>query len=244
MQWFGWDSHYHPLTLMSEFLIGALTAAAARRHSPPAMKGEEKPLLFPPAPSMSKLLTVEGATQWLVDNRLGLVADFCIASTILLTVLVPRPVTYTETCPASSDVGWMGGVTGGYWWDPFAVCMQPLICLLTCGFLYSTMLAKDASQRGVLSWYLAACSGWAPYCLAVYLWQIPFSHYFSAGDKMVDVMVPMMFFALFVFSAMYTELIEKRTVQLVRYGCGKLGELASPSSSPAEVTVTEPLTRA
>jgi len=153
---------------------------------------------------------------------------------ILLTVLVPRPVTYADTCPASSNVGWLGDATGGYWWDPFAVAMQPLICLLTAVYLYATMRTKTDSERGVLSWYLAAFSGWSPYCLAVYLWQLPFSHFFTAGAGVIDVMVPMMFFALFVWSALYTELVEKPAVQLLRWAFGSCGALFASEAFPAE----------
>ena len=98
--------------------------------------------------------------------------------------------------------------------------MQPFICLLTAVFLYATMRTKTEKERGVLAYYLAAFSGTAPYCLGVYLWQLPFAHYFTGGRGVLDVMVPLMFFALFVWAAIYTELVEKPAVTLLRWACG------------------------
>ena len=162
--------------------------------------------------SPSRFCTGPGTSKNFLCRKKSLV----LTSTGGRVLRLPRASTAAHSVHGRDEQCTPLGPPGGYAFDPYNTIAQPVICLLVCGFLFATMAMEAEAKRGACAAFLANSAGLAPYCLAVYLWQMPFSYYFYLGQRLMNVALPIMFFSLFLFSYFYTELVEAPAVRILR----------------------------
>jgi len=228
--WLATSWNHGPMMMFLEFMIGAFAAAGAKRKNKmfqdTVLGGESKPLLSDSSSDVGEEFMVRMVRK-LYAKRYGLMADLSIIVLCLLVTFTPNPIKFKDSCPASVHFEGHGsaGDQSSFLKDPIAMLIAPVVNLLTAIFLFATMVntstdpAKEP-DRGACAWYLAQLAGQAPYCLAVYLWQHPAAVYFYWGrndPSLHDVTDVLFFFTLFVFCAMYTTMVEKPLVDLLRY---------------------------
>jgi len=225
-RWAGSDLTYHPLTLLADFVIGAIGAAAARRHATAWLTAPKQaaPTYETPDSLVARNLKVDDVIERFGKHvrrrRLALVADGAMLLGFVLVLFVPRPRTYLDACPFNTNITALQvGVaadTTAYFWDPFALFTLPFLGLLAGIHLYATSLCATDDECGSCAKFLAHFSSLSPYCLAIVLWQVPFSHFFYWGTSANQELFLLFVLALIVWSVFYTDVVEKYALQVFK----------------------------